>query len=117
MEQVYLKRRDDDKTFIHHFRAKNGDKGVENSLVWWIDCGQRVENPVSALLERAKREEENKTFEHKKREPIDGSLVTNTIKYTRFLPKNQALPLLCRRKEFRSQAKAGMLPLVAHWEG
>lgn len=28
----------------------------------------------------------------KKREPIHGSLVANTTKYTRFLPKSQALP-------------------------
>lgn len=93
MEQVYLGRGLLDNPFFHHFRAKFGDKGVENSLVWWIDCGQRVDNPLTALLERAKREEENKTFEHKKREPSIGSLVTNTIKYSRFLPKNQALPL------------------------
>ena len=61
MEQVYLKRRDNGNPFIHHFQAKNGDKGVENSPRRWIRCGQPVDNPLSALLERAKREEEHET--------------------------------------------------------
>jgi hypothetical protein len=60
MEQVYLKKRWSGNPFIHHFRAKNGDKAVENSRLWWIDCGQPVDNPLTALLERAKREEEKK---------------------------------------------------------
>jgi hypothetical protein len=77
---VYLKKGWSGNPFIHHFRAKNGEKAVENSPRWWIDCGQPVENPLTALQERAKREEENETFEHKKREPIHGSLVANRIK-------------------------------------
>lgn len=109
MEQVYLGSRTFDNPFIHHFRLENGDKAVENSPRRWIRCGQPVDNPLSALLERAKREEEHETkipnigsweerHEHKKREPTDGSLVANTIKYTLFSSKNQALPLLCRRE-------------------
>jgi len=91
---VYLVRRSNGNPFIHQFHLKNGDKAVENFRLWWIDCGQRVDNPLTALLEQAKREEENETFEHKKREPLIGSLVANRIKYTLFLPKNQALALL-----------------------
>jgi hypothetical protein len=43
------------------------------------------------------REKQSETdcFEHKKREPLIGSLVTNTIKYTLFLPKNQVLTRVC----------------------
>jgi hypothetical protein len=39
-----------------------------------------VDNPLTALQKRVKREEENEDFGHKKREPIDGSLVANKIK-------------------------------------
>jgi hypothetical protein len=39
---------------------------------------------------RREKQSETDCFEHKKREPLIGSLVANTIKYTRFLPKNQA---------------------------
>jgi hypothetical protein len=42
--------------------------------------GYPVDNPLSALQKRSKSEEENETVEHKKREPIVGSLVANTIK-------------------------------------
>lgn len=80
LEQVYLEKGWSGNPFFHHFRTKNGDKGVENSRLWWIDCGQRVDNPLTALQRRVKREEENETFEHKKREPINGSLVLNRIK-------------------------------------
>jgi hypothetical protein len=37
-----------------------------------------------------------KILEHKKREPIDGSLVANTIKYTLFPAKSQAFHTPCR---------------------
>jgi hypothetical protein len=49
-----------DKPFIHHFAAQNVDKAVHNCLLWWIRCGQVVDNPVIVLLERAKREEEKR---------------------------------------------------------
>jgi len=55
IEQVYLNRGEDDNPFIHHFRAKNVDNAVYNWLLWWIRCGQTVENPVIALQERDKR--------------------------------------------------------------
>lgn len=38
MEQVYLKKGEGGNPFFHQFRAKNGDKGVENSRLWWIPC-------------------------------------------------------------------------------
>jgi hypothetical protein len=54
IEQVYLGRGEGDNPFIHQFHAKNVDNAVENWLMWWIRCGQTVENPVIALQERAK---------------------------------------------------------------
>jgi len=66
MEQVYLKKGWSGNPFFHHFQANFGDKGVENSPRRWIDCGQPVDNPLIALLERVKREEENEDFGHKK---------------------------------------------------
>ena len=111
MEQVYLGRGLLDNPFFHHFHAKFGDKAVENSRLWWINCGQRVDNPLTALQKQVKREEENEDVGHKKREPIDGSLVANRIKYTLFLPKNQALPLLERREEFIPKRKRACSPL------
>ena len=39
-------------------------------------------------------------MEHKKREPINGSLVANRIKYTLIWLKSQAHPLLCSVGEF-----------------
>jgi hypothetical protein len=88
---VYLKKGEGGNPFFHHFPAKFGDNPVENSRLWWINCGQPVDNPLAALQKRVKREEKNETVEHKKREPINGSLVLNRIKYTLFFPKNQAL--------------------------
>jgi glutathione S-transferase len=55
IEQVYLASRTPDNPFIHQFQTKNRDKGVENWLLSWISCGQRVENPLTALHERVKR--------------------------------------------------------------
>jgi len=95
LSEVYLSRGESGNPFIHHFRAKFGDKAVENSPRRWINGGQRVENPLTSLLERAQSEVEHEDFEHKKREPLIGSLVADTTKYTRFLPKNQALAWLC----------------------
>jgi hypothetical protein len=40
--------------------------------------------------------ERRRLFEHKKREPLIGSLVTNTIKYTLFSAKNQVLTRWCQ---------------------
>jgi hypothetical protein len=60
LEQVYLDEGLPDNPFFHQFRAKNGDNPVENWLLWWIRCGQPVDNPLIALLERAKREEEKR---------------------------------------------------------
>jgi hypothetical protein len=55
IEQVYLDKALPDNPFFHHFHAKFGDKAVENSPRRWIPCGQPVDNPLNALLERAKR--------------------------------------------------------------
>jgi hypothetical protein len=52
---VYLKKGEGGNPFFHHFRANFGDKAVENSPRRWIWCGQSVDNPLTALLERAKR--------------------------------------------------------------
>ncbi len=54
LSEVYLDRAESDNPFIHQFHAKNVDNVVQNWLLWWIRCGQMVENPVIALQERHK---------------------------------------------------------------
>ncbi len=61
----------------------------------------RPKDPPQRAVLRKKVESEQKKWRqdtwgkrtdgHKKREPINGSLLANRIKYTRFSPKNQAL--------------------------
>jgi hypothetical protein len=63
----------------------------------------------SNSLTNASREKENEALGHKKREPIDGSLVANRIMYTLFWAKNQALPLLGRRERVHWKREAIML--------
>ena len=60
-------------------RGKSSDSAPEAGQE---DQGKGKKSPARVL--------ERVIFEHKKREPIHGSLVANRIKYTLFLPKNQA---------------------------